>query len=57
MSKAPFTHNEQSVSRDSLGFSGFVRTRIEWNDVGRYYEIPEYFKKYMIQWEKRLVPV
>ena len=57
MSKAPFTQKENSVSRDSLGFSGFVRTRIEWNDVGRYYEVPEYFKKYVVQWEKRLVPV
>jgi hypothetical protein len=57
MSKVPFTQKENSVTKDSLGFSGFVRTRIEWNDVGRYYEVPEYFKKFLIQWEKRLVPV
>ena len=57
MSKVPFTQKQQSVSRDSLGFSGLVRTRIEWNDVGRYYEVPEYFKKFLIQWEKRLVLV
>lgn len=57
MSKVPFTQKEFSVSRDSVGFSGLVRTRIEWNDVGRYYEVPEYFKKFLIQWEKRLVPV
>jgi hypothetical protein len=55
MSKSPFTQKKQSVSRDSLGFSGLIRTSIEWNDVGRYYEVPEYFKKYLIQWEKRLV--
>jgi len=57
MSKVPFTQKENSVVRDSLGFSGFIRTRIEWNDVGRYYEVPEYFKKYVVQWEKRLVSV
>jgi hypothetical protein len=57
MSKVPFTQKENSVVRDSLGFSGLVRTRIEWNDVGRYYEVPEYFKKYLVQWEKRLVSV
>jgi len=57
MSKVPFTQKEDYVVRDSLGFSGFVRTRIEWNDVGRYYEVPEYFKKFLIQWEKRFVPV
>ncbi len=57
MSRVPFTHKESSVVRDSLGFSGVVRTRIEWNEVGRYYEVPEYFKKFIIQWEKRLVPI
>jgi len=57
MSKVPFTQKEYSVVRDSLGFSGLVRTRIEWNDVGRYYEVPEYFKKFLIQWEKKLVRV
>ena len=57
MSKVPFTQKEHSVVRDSLGFSGLIRTRIEWNDVGRYYEVPDYFKKFLIQWEKRLVPV
>ena len=57
MSKAPFTQKEISVSKDSLGFSGLVRTRIEWNDVGRYYEVPDYFKKFLIQWEKKLVLV
>ena len=57
MSKVPFTQKENSVVKDSLGFSGFVRTRIEWNEVGRYYEVPDYLKKFLIQWEKRLVPI
>jgi len=48
---------QNNVSRDSLGFSGIVRTRMEWNDIGRYYEIPDYFKKFKVTWEKRLVPV
>jgi hypothetical protein len=57
MSKQPFSQKEHCVTRDSLGFSGLVRMQIEWNDVGRYYEVPEYFKKYMVQWEKKLVSV
>lgn len=56
MSTVPFTHKERSVVKDSLGFSGLIRTRVEWNAIGRYYEVPSYFKKYKIQWEKRLVP-
>ena len=58
MSKTPQINiRENKVSRDSLAFSGIVRTKMEWNDVGRYYEVPDYVKKYMIQWEKRVVPV
>jgi len=54
--KVPKPDTIRSLSRDFMGFSGSIRATITWNDVGRYYELEEYFKKYLVQWEKRLVP-